>query len=161
GAITVNGNLTIGTGTALDVTASNFALTVKKNWSNNGTFTARSGTVTLSGTVAQILSGATTFNNLTLNNTVGLTLSSSVTVNATLTMTNGKITTGVNILALGTGGAFSGASNTKYIVGNLQKAFNTGSGQSFTFHIGPSTRYTPVALTALDVTTPGNVTAST
>ncbi len=38
--------LTVSAGNTLDVTLSNYALTVKRDWTNNGAFTARSGTVT-------------------------------------------------------------------------------------------------------------------
>lgn len=48
----VNGNLTITSGT-LDVTASNYQITVAGNWTNNGSFTARSGRVIFDGTGAQ------------------------------------------------------------------------------------------------------------
>ena len=74
GAITVNGNLNIMAGT-LDVSASNYALGLKGNYTNSGVFTARSGTVTLSGTVQQTLSGVMTglsaFYNLIITNVTG------------------------------------------------------------------------------------------
>src|SRR5207245_1837053 len=57
--------------------------------------------------------------------------------------------------------SISNASSARYVVGNLQKAFNTGSGQSFTFPIGSSVAYTPLALASLNVSTGGNLTAST
>ncbi len=62
-ALTIAQNLTIASGT-LDVTASNYALNVAGNWANTGTFTPRSGTVTLNGT-NQTITGTTTFYNLT------------------------------------------------------------------------------------------------
>jgi hypothetical protein len=69
-ATTVSGNLFISAGT-LSVSGSNYGLTVKGNWTNNGTFTAGSGTVTLSGTSAQAIGGTATtaFSNLTISNT--------------------------------------------------------------------------------------------
>ncbi|MFA5926665.1 MAG: DUF2341 domain-containing protein, partial [Patescibacteria group bacterium] len=68
---TVSGNLTLTAGT-LDVTASNYSLSVAGNWNNNGgSFTARSGTVTLAGAGGNVTSGAGTFNNLTLNSAPG------------------------------------------------------------------------------------------
>src|SRR6266542_4727096 len=81
GAVTLNGGLTISAGTTLDVTTANYALTVKRGWTNSGTFTARSGSVILRGTAAQSLIGLTTFNNFTLNNSASLTLFASITVN--------------------------------------------------------------------------------
>ena len=68
GAIVISGNLTIGSGTALDVTGSNYAISVAGNWSNSGTFTARSGTVTFNGTGTQALnSGGSSFYNITFS----------------------------------------------------------------------------------------------
>lgn len=100
---TVSGNLTIGTGATLDVTSSNYGITLAGNWTNNGTFTQRSGTVTFSGTDNSTISGssATTFSNLTINKTnstsiVDLTGSGSITVNGTFELTKGvfRISTG-------------------------------------------------------------------
>ena len=61
----VNGNLTITDGTldAWDGITS-FDVTVAGNWTNNDTFTARTGTVTLDGT-SQAINGSATFYNLT------------------------------------------------------------------------------------------------
>jgi len=82
GDVSVVGNLTITSGT-LDVSSSNHALSVSGNWSNSGTFTPHSGTVTLSPTASQTISGSTTFYNLT----------KSVTAAATLTFTAGTTQT--------------------------------------------------------------------
>ena len=38
------------------------------NWSNSGTFTDQSGTVTFNGSGAQTISGTNTFYDLTINN---------------------------------------------------------------------------------------------
>ncbi|MFA6057553.1 MAG: T9SS type A sorting domain-containing protein [Taibaiella sp.] len=84
--ITVNNNLTISAGT---LSANNFNITVKGNWTNNsGTaaFTAGTGTVTFNGTIAKTIGGsfATTFNNLTVadsGNVVTLNANASITGN--------------------------------------------------------------------------------
>ena len=93
GNITVNNDLTI-TGT-LDVTASNYAINLKRDWINNGIFNARQGTVTLNGTGAQTIGGtvATTFANLTLNNPAGASISNAENITGTLTLTSGTFTT--------------------------------------------------------------------
>ncbi len=164
-ALTIGGNLTIGASTTLDVSASNYALNVAGNWTNNGTFNPRTttATVTLQGASTQTISGATatTFNRLTINNTSGgVTLSTNATVNNVLTLTSGKITTGASSLIIETTGSAAGASGSSYIFGNLQKNFATGA-QSFTFDIGDATNYTPVAVAFANVSTAGNVTATT
>jgi hypothetical protein len=63
GSLDINGNLNIASGT-LDIANNAYTLNVDGNWSNTGTFTPRSGTVTLDG-VAQNVNGTTTFYNLT------------------------------------------------------------------------------------------------
>jgi len=73
GAIDVDGNLTITAGT-LDASASNYAITLAGNWTNDGGFTSRSGTVTFDGSAAQtIVTGGTggtqDFYDLTIANT--------------------------------------------------------------------------------------------
>ena len=103
----------------------------------------------------------TVLTNLTLNNSGDLILATNVTVtNGVLTLTSGDIVTGTNQINLSTNAVTVGASSNSYIRGNLQKAFSTGSGQSFTYPIG-DTNYTPVSLAALNVTTAGTLLAKT
>ncbi|MEI6750295.1 MAG: hypothetical protein WCM93_14155, partial [Bacteroidota bacterium] len=82
-ALTITGGLTITSGTLGAGTAAN--INVAGNWSNSGTFTAGSGTVTFNGSSAQSLGGTNTFYNLTINNTGGgVTASANQTVNSEL-----------------------------------------------------------------------------
>ncbi|MCX6296870.1 MAG: hypothetical protein NTX97_12570, partial [Bacteroidetes bacterium] len=71
GNIIVQTNLTIASN--LDVSASNYSITIKKDWVNNGTFSAQNGAVLFNGAAAQTLSGtgSTTFNQVDINNTSG------------------------------------------------------------------------------------------
>jgi len=121
GALGVTGNLTIGSGTTLDVSASNFALSVAGNWSNSGTFNARSGTVTLNGgTGTQTVSGNTTFFNLTLNNSGATTAfgSTTTTIANAFSKTAGTMDGGTStIIFTGSPGAGLG------IVGGSAKNF--------------------------------------
>jgi hypothetical protein len=91
-ATTVNNNLLISAGT-LDVTTSNLALNIKGNFTNNATFTPRSGTVTLNGTGPQNISGTRTptgFSTLTINKSSGTaTLGVNITTTTNLTVTAG------------------------------------------------------------------------
>jgi hypothetical protein len=80
--------ITIGSGATVTVSGS-ASITTNGNWSNSGTFTAGTGTVTLNGT-NQTLSGSTTFYNLVKN----------VTVADTLTFANGTTQTITNSLNL-------------------------------------------------------------
>ncbi len=80
---TVSGTLTIGSGTTLSANSAN-ALNVNGNYTNNGTFTDNSGTVTLAGSSQQTLSGTLTgssdFNHLTVTNNSGADPDSSPSV---------------------------------------------------------------------------------
>jgi CBS domain-containing protein len=73
GATTVNGNIDISAGT-LDASASNYALSVKGNWTNNGTFTPRAGTVTFNGAGAQTINSANTWYGLAVTGSAARTV---------------------------------------------------------------------------------------
>lgn len=162
---TTFGNLVINN--AAGVTA-NSDLTIVRNFTNTAGFNAGTTTTTFNGTIDQTITGATTFYNLTLNNTNGsgteLTLNNDTTVNNTLSFLLGNITTGANTLIIGNtaGCGVTGAgTGVGYVVGNLRKNF-TASLLSCPFEIGDANLYTPVSsLTFASVTTPGTVTAST
>jgi chorismate mutase len=71
----VNGAVTIGSGTTLQA-SSTAAFTVAGNWTNSGTFTSGTGTVTLDGSSQQTLAGTLNgvgkrFNNLIITNSSG------------------------------------------------------------------------------------------
>jgi len=80
-----SGSVSITT-SSLDVSASNFSLTVGGNWSDAGSFVGRAGTVIFSGTSAQTIfkSGGETFNNITFSNAGTKTLLSAITASTCL-----------------------------------------------------------------------------
>lgn len=123
-ATTVNGDLTISTGT-LDVTTSNYGLTVGGNWSKSGTFTPRSGTVTFTADANHTISGTNTFYNLTMNN-------STASAGATLTFPAGVTTTishnASNALTLtgASGKVLSLRSSSSPTQWNIAPAYTTG-----------------------------------
>lgn len=88
-AVTVNNNLLISAGT---LTANNFNISVKGNWTNNAStagFTAGTGTVTFNGTTAQVIGGgfSTSFHHLTIassSSTVSLGASQAIAGNLTV-----------------------------------------------------------------------------
>lgn len=88
-AVVLTGSLVISQGT---LSAGANTLTVPKDWTNNGTFTAGTGTVSLNGT-AQTLGGtaATTFNNLTVSGAGTKTINTNINVGGTLNV-NGTTT---------------------------------------------------------------------
>ena len=90
-AIVINRNLTINSST-FDVSASNFAIDLKGNFTNNATFNARAGLITLNGTAAQQIIGGTTntdFFDVNMNNFLGAKLSSVQSLLNTLNCING------------------------------------------------------------------------
>lgn len=103
-ALTVGGNFTMGTGTTFN--ASSFTHNVAGNFSNSGTFTASTGAFNFNGAAAsQTITGATTFNDLTVANTfpsgsLSLAATSNVTVGNNLTLTSGTFAVGANTLTL-------------------------------------------------------------
>lgn len=125
GTLTVNGDFTLGSSVTFNANSSRFTgpITVKGNWTNNGTFNSDSGTgtVTLSGSVAQTIGGSSTtaFNSLTVNNTeatTGAGLGNNITVNGTLT--------------IGAGARLTASSYTITVAGNWTNTgtFTAGTG---------------------------------
>ena len=106
-AVVLADNLLISAG-ILDVTASDFQLTVGGNWTDNGSFAAHNGTVvfTGSGTV-----GAETFYNLVVNSAGTVSLAGAVTVSGDLSVSAGTLSTGANSLAVGGNAVLGGALN--------------------------------------------------
>ena len=71
----LNGDLTITQGT-LDATSSNFQISLLGNWTNNGTFTPRNGTVLMNNNLAtakSINNGSSWFGTLSINSNAGAT----------------------------------------------------------------------------------------
>jgi len=156
GAWDVNGNLTINNNVKLDVSASNYNITVGGNWTDQNTvaqngFNQRSGTVTFDGNATQTITptAALSFYNLTVNKSGGtLNISTSdITVSNALTMTLGNINCGSRILTLGTGTGSIGTLN--YTAGTIIGKFKrwlSGTGTDRVFPVGTSTYYRPVTL---------------
>src|SRR6185436_15966883 len=96
GALTINRDLTIGSGATFS--AGPFTNTVSRHWVNNGTFAPGTGTVQLVGSLDASVSGATTFSTLTVNKSSSgnvVTLNTNITA-ATLNLTTGAMNTGTN-----------------------------------------------------------------
>ncbi|HEY6898309.1 MAG TPA: DUF6701 domain-containing protein [Rhodocyclaceae bacterium] len=159
GTLDVRGNFTVSSGATFSG-SNNPTVSLVGNFSNSGGFSSGSGTWTLVGSSAQTLTGATTFNNLAINNANGVTLASgNVTIATLLTLTNGVLTTGSNILittANCTVPAISRGSG--FVAGNLRLTFPSGT-QTCTYHVGTGSTYAPIGLTL--VSSGGTLTGST
>lgn len=158
-------NLNPSAGVAINIGAGN----ASGNWTNNGTFTQGTTSVTFTGTSATSAIGgatATTFNNLTINKASNnLTINTTPTVNGTLTFTNGDIVTGANRVILGTAATIATPSASSYVVGTFQKNYVAGAALSYfagnDFPVGDATSFTPVNVSAGTSTIAGSLTVST
>lgn len=131
--LVLNGSLTL-TNNQSFFTANNINVTLKGNFTNNGTYTPGTNVTTFNGGVQQILgTTSTTFNSLVINPITSVTLASnSITVNGNLTLTSGTFACGsyqVNLKGNlannatytdnGTGtGILLNGTNLQYISGN-------------------------------------------
>lgn len=88
----VNNNLLISLNSTLDVSASNYAIDLKGNFTANGVFNAQHGLVTLLGIAQQQIggTGTPTFYNLTLQNSAGASLNNPASLINTLTCNTGN-----------------------------------------------------------------------
>ncbi|MFI5221300.1 MAG: fibronectin type III domain-containing protein [Bacteroidia bacterium] len=141
-SITVSKNVTINSGT---LNANSLNLNIGGNWVNNGTFTSGTGTITFTGSTAQLISGSgsNAFNNLTINNSTGstVTLGTPVTVNGALTLTGGKLSVGANTLTLN--GNFTGSSNNSISLNGTSSSITIGgSGAMGTLYFDQTTLQT-------------------
>ena len=172
-ATNVLNDLTINTGATL-VENGAFALNIGGGnlsgiWTNNGTFTQSTSTVTFTGTSAVSAIGgttATTFNNLVINKgSNDLTVNTSPTVNGTLTFTKGRVITGANVVSLGTAGTIATPSAASYVIGNFRKNYAAAANLSYfagsDFPVGDATSFTPVDISAGTTTTAGSLTVAT
>ncbi len=139
----------------VDTATNNKTFYVAGNWTNNGTYTHNNGKVVLNGSGAQTLGGssATTFYDLTLNNSAGALLGQNQEVTHTLTLQSGRLTLGAYDLTLGAlatavGGTLN-ASNMVVADGSGWMCKEFASTGSFAFPVGDATgtaNYSPATL---------------
>jgi len=114
-AASITGNVTIGAAAIL--TGNGVTTSVGGNWSNSGTFTPGSGTVSFNGTGAQAIS-ASTFNNLTVNKSGTATLNGNLILNGDLSLSAGNLDIGTFTAARSTsGGNLTLSGGTTLLVG--------------------------------------------
>lgn len=162
GTTTVSGTLTLTTGT-LTVGAQTLALNgpaIAGTPTNLSTTTTSNLSFGGSSSGVGVPSNVTQLNNLTVNNANGITLNSSPTVGGTLTLTSGAITTGAYILNASANcpGSVSRPAGGGYVLGKLRLTFPGGTA-TCTYHIGSSTAYAPMSVTA--TSTGGTLTGQT
>src|SRR5262249_2518796 len=131
-AVAVNGDLTISNGVTFD--GGTFSHSLKGNWINNGTFTPGTSTVQFIGVDDASVSGATTFNGLTVNKSSSsniLVLNNNVSATS-VTMTSGRMLTGSNTLTI-----TSTRSGNGIIIGTITRTHAFSDGISYAFE-GPN-----------------------
>ena len=151
--INIIGSLTIMSGTTLDASynsgTTSYDIALSGTWSNSGTFTNRSKTVTFSGSTSQDINGSTetNFYNMTVNNSSGVTITQGPLISNLLTFTSGNIIASSisEPIIIETSGSVTGQADTKCVVGYCKK--NTNSTSKFTFPVGTSTKYRPASVT--------------
>lgn len=127
-------NLSIISG---NLNASSYNITLDGNWSNAGTFTPGTSTVTFKGTSQSITNSiGESFYNLILQNNSNLTLNNNIQVLNNFTLTSGNIITGLNTLTIGASAGSPG--NLIYtagrIIGRVERWI--ASAANFLFPIG-------------------------
>jgi len=156
GTVTVNSNGT-------------YPINLARDLSNAGTLNCRSTAarlcnITFNGTVAQAFGGggATTFNAVTLDNAAGVTFNQSATINAALTFTDGRLTTGANVVTIAQTGSVAGAAANRYVIGNLSRHVAAGA-STVTYDVGgaAANSHTPVPVAFTGVTAAGFYQVST
>ncbi len=145
-ASSVAKNVVIESGATL--TLAGGTLSVAGDWTNNGTFTGSTGTVSFNGTGTATLGGtsSTTFANLSMDKSGSVALATPVTVSGSLALNDGIIDLGANNLTLGSA-SVTGGSATSYVktasTGTLSRI---GAATAITFPVGNSA-YNPAVLT--------------
>jgi hypothetical protein len=118
--------------------------------SGTGIFNPNNGTIVLSGSALQNITGIVNFYNLEVDNPSGVVFSDDVSIGSSLTLTDGVLDAGGNIVTLASPATVSpaaGVSNS-YINGRVLKS-NVGAG--FTFPIGSATRWRPASLNSVSL----------
>lgn len=157
GTMTFAGSITIGNGTTL--ASNDKTINVAGSFTNNGTFSQGTSSVVLNGADAQVVGGttATTFNNLTVNNTsTGVSVTRDITINGAFTLTDGVVATAATpsgLVTLAAGATLTGGSLASHVNGPMARTGNT----AFTFPVGNGTLYRPIGFSSMSGGAPTTV----
>ena len=161
-SIVSSDNLDIKSGATLNNSGT---LILKKNLINENAspVSIGSGTVELSGTSTQTITGQNIIQNLTVNNAAGVSVGGNTTANGVLTLTSGRVDLGSYNLLLGPSASYTGTISSSVMIvttgtGELRKEFPVGFTGGFVFPLGDNTgtpEYSPVSL----IVTSGTFTA--
>lgn len=144
----VRGNLNISNSATFN--SNSKPIQVSGNYTNSGSFTCGTGTLTFNGTgVQEIRAGASDFYNVVFNNTTAgtadLNISQPITITGTGTFSNGVVYyTGTGSMLFGSGAGSNGGSNNSYVDGPVAKLGTS----AFTFPTGKGVVWAPVGIAA-------------
>lgn len=136
GAITANGNLTIGTGATFNAGA--FTHSILGNFIVSGNFTAATSTIQFTGVNDVSITGTPTFHILTINKSSSynrITLLGNIST-PTLNMTNGMLFTGNNSITI-----TSSRGGNGIIIGNITRTHAFAASTAYAFE-GPNNTIT-------------------
>lgn len=163
----IRGNLLIDPSNVMDVTASNYSITLAGNWTDLGSFTERLGMVTYNGAALQTMSagvggaGTETYYDITFNNTVAptvangsVTIASDMVISHSGTFTDGVVTANptTKLAIFNDDATTSGASDNSFVDGKVRKIGN----DIFVYPTGDyitTPRYGPIEISAPSLTT--------
>ncbi|SVB40208.1 uncharacterized protein METZ01_LOCUS193062, partial [marine metagenome] len=132
-AITVNSDLTVNVDVTFDVSGSDYAVNVGGALENNGTFSAREGTVIFNGSDNQIFTpGSSSYYDITLNNAGDdklLTIVGDLEIDHDLTLTDGTLDFDTNDPAISVAGDLAIADGAVWTKGSGTATFD-GATQS-------------------------------
>ena len=161
GNVTVGGTLTLTSG-AFTVGANTLTLngpTIAGTPSNLSTSSSSNLIFGGSSAGVQVPSSVANLNNLTVNNSSGITLTGNITIAGTLTMTQGNITTGTNILIISNSAAGSLIRTSGTIIGRLRRTVNTPLSTDYLFPIGTAAYYRPAVMNFSSLSAGTSITA--
>jgi len=154
----LDGTLTVGTGNSL---------TISGNFDNQDTFVAENNsTVVFDGSGTQTIQSTSdlTFYDVIVNNSgLGIELQANVIVSNNLDMTDGNITTGANLISIGTSTANLGTvSHTDgSVIGDIRRWFDSNTSSNVVFPVGTVDYYRPAYISYTTApTSGGTLTAS-
>ena len=165
--VTITGNMTIGTGGVVDISASpttGGAIYVGGDYTNQGpteaTLDEAGGSIIFNGTAAQSISTASfqeVFYNLGVDKTTNnLTLNNPVAVRNVLGLTSGLLnTSATSLLTMRAGSSWTNATDASFVNGPMSKLGNT----DFSFPIGKNNVLRPAGVRSLPVWPSLNFTA--
>jgi len=141
GAVGTVKNIVIAFGSSLTITGN--TMQIAGTITNNGTFTATTGTIEMKGSGAQSISAGifagSSIKNLTINNAAGVTLQGSLSVTGIVYAQNGNLISGGNLTLASTGAqtALIDGTGTGAITGNVTMERYLPSGFGYKYVSSP------------------------